>query len=155
MNPAFGNLRALLIASLCSMSFAGQANADVSKPIVASVKQSLESKLATGMRIDTVKLDDKRANINGTAPSNAAISQFLRKVTESTSYTRVELVSLNQENTLIHFNIIADVKCPAAVNGNPGENLCIAPLVKTGSVFKCTQNGQTVFQDKPCATKAK
>jgi len=150
MNPSTGMLRTLGFA-LSIVFFSGYAaSADSPKPIAAVVRQSLDAKLSSGMRITTLKLDDKRANINGVSPSNALVSQFLRNLTNSPSYTKVELVSIEQQNNAINFHIIADVQCPAAGSAN-GENLCDKSAVKTSSVFKCTEGGKTVFQDRPCA----
>lgn len=98
------------------------------------------------MRITTLKLDDKRANINGVSPNNALVSQFLRTLTNSPGYTKVELVSIEQKNNAIQFHIIADVQCAST----GGENLCDKSAIKSSVVFKCTQGGKTVFQDRPC-----
>lgn len=154
MNPAHSKLRTLAIVFCGILFLTGAANVDTPKPVTANVKQSLEAKLLSGMRITTLSLDDKRANINGVSPSNALISQFLRALTNSPNYTKVELVSLEQKNNVMHFYIIADVQCPTTGGNSSGENLCDKSAVKPASVFKCNVGGKTVFQDRPCA-KAK
>ncbi|MGH8106118.1 MAG: PilN domain-containing protein [Arenimonas sp.] len=146
MNSATGTLRVLPFALTCILFLGGAASVDTAKPVTENVKQSLEAKLASGVRITTLKLDDKRANINGVSPSNALVSQFLRTLTNSPNYTKVELVSIEQKNNAINFYIIADVQCPNA----GGEKLCDKSAIKASSVFKCTQDGKTVFQDRPC-----
>lgn len=151
MNSTTGKFRVLTFALTCILFLGAAANVDTAKPVTANVRQSLDAKLLSGMRITTLKLEDKRANINGVSPSNALVSQYLRKLTMSPNYAKVELVSIEQKNNMIEFYIIADVQCPGA-NGNAnGENLCDKSAVKPASVFKCTQNGKTVFQDRPCA----
>lgn len=130
----------------------GAANGDTAKPVAANVKSSLEAKLQSGMRITTMKLDNKRININGTSPTNALVSQFLRQLVNSPSYTKVELVSVAQQNNTMLFHIIADVQCPNTGSNTGGENLCDKSLVKPSSIFKCTQGGKTVFQDRPCVS---
>lgn len=146
MNSATGTLRALPFVFCCLLFSGAAASADTPKPVTANVKQSLEAKLVSGMRITTLKLDDKRANINGVSPSNALVSQFLRTLTNSADYTKVELVSIEQKNNAIQFHIIADVQCA----NTGGENLCDRSAIKPAKVFKCTQDGKTVFQDRPC-----
>ncbi len=154
MNRIHSAFRTLAFAFFGILFMTGAANIDAPKPVTENVKQSLEAKLLSGMRITTLKLDDKRANINGVSPSNALISQFLRALTYSPNYTKVELVSLEQKNNVMHFYIIADVQCPTTGGNTSGENLCDKSAVKPASVFKCSVGGKTVFQDRPCA-KAK
>ncbi len=154
MNRIHSTLRSLAFAFFGILFMTGAANMDASKPVTASVKQSLEAKLPSGMRITTLKLDDKRANINGVSPSNALISQFLRALTYSPNYTKVELVSLEQKDNAMHFYIIADVQCSPPGGNASTENLCDKSAVRPASVFKCSVGGKTVFQDRPC-TKAK
>lgn len=151
MNLAHCTLRTLALAFFGILFLTGAANADATKPVTANVKQSLEAKLLSGMRITTLKLEGKRVNINGVSPSNALISQFLRTLTYSPNYTKVELVSLEQKNNAMHFYIIADVQCLTAGGNTSTENLCDKSAVKPASVFKCTVGGKTVFQDRPCA----
>lgn len=151
MNPATARFCAFAFA-ISPVSFSGAiASAESPKPVTASVRQSLDAKLPSGMRITTLKLDDKRANINGVSPSNALISQFLRALTYSRNFTKVELVSVEQKDSAMHFYIIADVKCPTAGSNANSENLCDKPAVESASVFQCTEGGKTVFQDRPCA----
>lgn len=152
MNSTTGTLRALPFVLSSLLFLTGAASVDSPKPITANVKQSLEAKLSSGMYITTLKLDNKRANINGVSPSNALVSQFLRNLTNSPSYTKVELVSLEQKNNAMHFYIVADVQCPTAGNNAGNENLCDKSAIKPGTVFKCTVGGKTVFQDRPCVT---
>lgn len=150
MNLAIGTLRTLSFVLSCLLCTTGAASADAPKPVAANVKQSLEAKLLSGMRITTLKLDDKRANINGVSPSNALVSQFLRNLDNSLSYTKVELVSIEQRDNAIQFHIVADVQCPSTGSNTNSENLCNKLAIKPTSVFKCTQNGKAVFQDRPC-----
>lgn len=147
MNSATVTFRALSFVLTSLLLLAGSANADTPKPVTANVRQSLDTKLQSGIRITTLKLDDKRANINGVSPSNTLVSQFLRTLTNSPSYTKVELVSIEQKNNSIHFHIVADVQC----TNTGSENLCDKSAIKPATVFKCSQNGKTVFQDRPCA----
>ena len=151
MNPATANLCAFAFAVALAMFSGDTASAESPKPVTTSVRQSLEAKLLSGMRITTLKLDDKRANINGVSPSNALVSQYLRALSLSPNYTKVELVSLEQKNNAMHFYIIADVQCPAAGSNTNRENLCDKSAVESASIFKCTEGGKTVFQDRPCA----
>jgi hypothetical protein len=149
MNSAKDLLCILLTSGFLFLT--APANADTPKPIAASVKSSLDAKLQSGMRITTMKLDNKRININGTSPTNALVSQFLRNLVNSPSYTKVELVSIAQQNNTMQFHIVADVQCPNTGGKASGENLCDASSVKPASIFKCTQGGKTIFQDRPCA----
>ncbi len=150
MNLAIGALRTLSFVLSCLLFTTGAASIDAPKPVAANVKQSLEAKLLSGMHITTLKLDDKLANINGVSPSNALVSQFLRNLANSPSYTKVELVSIERRNNAIEFHIVAAVQCPSSGNNTYIENLCDKSAINHTSVFKCTQNGKTVFQDRPC-----
>ena len=144
-------IRTLFAALLCSIFLAAyvQANVPTPKPNTDSVRQALNAKLVPGMLIGNLRIDGNRTNINGISPTNAKVSQFLRNLTESQNFTRVELVSVAQKGGAMHFVIMADVKCPAT--GSTGDdNLCAKPVSKSGTVFKCSQGGKTVFQDRPC-----
>lgn len=151
MNPATAKLCAFAFAVSLAIFSGDTASAEMPKPVTTSVRQSLEAKLLSGMRITTLKLDDKRVNINGVSPSNALISQFLRALTYSPNYTKVELVRIEQKDNAMHFYIIADVQCATAGSNANSENLCAKSAVESASVFKCTEGGKTVFQDRPCA----
>lgn len=151
MSPAHSTLRTLAFVFFGILFLTGASNVDAPKPVTTNVRQSLEAKLLSGMRITTLTLDNKRANINGVSPSNALVSQFLRTLTSSPNYTKVELVSLEQKNNTMHFYIIADVQCLTAGGNTSAENLCDQSAVKPASVFKCTVGGKTVFQDRLCA----
>ena len=145
------DLRTLLAAMLCSFFLIGYVHASPQTPIpnTDSVRQALNAKLLPGMLIGNLKLDGNRANIKGTSPTNASISQFLRNITQAQNFTRVDLVSVEQKGGVMHFVIMADIKCPASAS-TTDENLCAKPVSKSGIVFKCTQGGKTVFQDRPC-----
>jgi len=144
------NLRFLLAAVLSSILLVGHVYAETAKPQIDSVRQALNTKLIPGMLISNLKLDGIRANINGTSPTNANISQFLRNLTQSPNFARVELVSLQQKGSTMHFVMTADIQCPSQGSTNI-DNLCAKPVAKTGTVFKCSEAGKTVFQDRPCA----
>lgn len=81
--------------------------------------------------------------------SKQALQVASRNRSNSPSYTKVELVSIEQQNNAIQFHIVADVQCPITVDNN-SENLCDKSAIKPTSVFKCKQDGKTVFQDRPC-----
>ena len=147
------NIRILFAALLCSIFLVGYAHANTpapaAKPNTDSVRQALNAKLVPGMLIGNLRIDGTRANINGISPTNAKVSQFLRNLTQSPGFTRVDLVSIEQKNGAMHFVIMADIQCSAAGNTSD-ENLCAKPSSKSGTVFKCSQGGKTVFQDRPC-----
>lgn len=148
------NFNHRLAAWLCCLFLAGHVHANVQKadaprPDTDSVRQALNTKLVAGMVIGNLKISGTRANITGTSPSNANVSQFLRNITQSSGFTRVELVSIAQQGGAMHFLITADIQCP--VQGSAGgENLCAKPVTNSGTVFKCSVGGKTVFQDRPC-----
>jgi len=144
-------IRTLIAALLCGIFLAAsvEANLPTPRPNTDSVRQALNAKLVPGMLIGNLGIDGSRANINGISPTNAKVSQFLRNLTESPNFTRVELVSVAQKGGAMHFVISADIRCPAQ-GSTSDENLCAKPVSKTGTVFKCSQGGKTVFQDRPC-----
>jgi hypothetical protein len=150
MNPVTAKFASFALAISLALLSGASASAESAKPVTASVKQSLEAKLLSGMRITTLKIDDKRADIKGVSPSNALVSEFLRNLTNSPSYTKVELVSIEQKNDNVSFQIVSNVQCPIAGSTTTGEKLCDKSAVKPSSVFKCTVGGKTVFQDRPC-----
>ena len=145
------SIRTLFAALLCSFFLAGYVHADVPtpKPHTDSVRQALNAKLVPGMLIGNLRIDGNRVNINGISPTNAKVSQFLRNLTQSSNFTRVDLVSVEQKGGAMHFVIMADVQCSAA-GSSSDENLCAKPVSKSGTVFKCNMGGKTVFQDRPC-----
>ena len=145
-------IRTLIAALLCSIFLAAyvQANVPTPKPNTDSVRQTLNAKLVPGMLIGNLRIDGNRANINGISPTNAKVSQFLRNLTLSPNFARVDLVSVEQKGGSMHFVIMADVKCPAT-GSTSDDNLCAKPVSKSGTVFKCSLGGKTVFQDRPCS----
>lgn len=144
-------IRTLFAALLCCVFLAAsvEANVPTPKPNTDSVRQALNTKLVPGMLIGNLRIDGNRANINGISPTNAKVSQFLRNLTLSPNFARVDLVSVEQKGGAMHFVIMADVQCSAA-GSTSDENLCAKPVSKSGTVFKCSQGGKTVFQDRPC-----
>lgn len=98
---------ALFTVTLCGGARAEPAGATMSE---AKANVALQALLPSGVFFDTFKLDGRRVQVSGNAPSNALVSQFLRAIDTSAAFEKVELIEVQQVNGRIHYKLMADLE---------------------------------------------
>lgn len=126
-----------IVALLLSASVAHAADQDTARGL-------LEGLLLPGVTIGQVKVSDTQVEFDGRSSSNAVLSDYLRMLNGSPLIEGPELLEIAAEGSQYRYAIrvtmvcLADSSCPAATQP------------KRQSVYKCTINGVTTFQAKPC-----
>jgi hypothetical protein len=117
----------------------------------AEVRGELAPLQPEGVRVESVKVEGKRSSVAGVSPSNAVLSEFMRRIDSSAHFDGVELIQIQRASGGIRFDLSMDILCDAAAA------TCMVPkpgatAAKNGnSVHKCRVDGVLRFQDRPCA----
>ncbi len=125
-----------LIALLLGATVAHAADQDTARGL-------LQGLLLPGVTIAQVKVSDAQVEFDGRSSSNAVLSDYLRMLNGSPLIESPELLEIAADGSQYRYAIRVTMACLA-------DSSCPAAQPKRQSVYKCTINGVTTFQAKPC-----
>lgn len=134
----------------CGVAFAqGGTAAAPPKPYdPGKVYNALQPMLPPGVAILDTRVEDGRAIVAGTSPTNALVSQFMRNLDSAAEFRAPELRQIRMDGGRMHYDIAVTIDC--AAGGKLGGGVLCAKPAKAGSMHRCRVNGVLTFQGTPC-----
>jgi hypothetical protein len=112
------------------------------------VYNALQPMLPSGVAILDTRVEDGRAIVAGSSPTNALVSQFMRNLDSAAEFRAPELREIRMEGGRMRYDIAVTIDC--AAGGKLGGGVLCAKPAKAGSMHRCRVNGVLTFQGTPC-----
>lgn len=110
------------------------------------VSAMLQTMLPTGVTLGQVTVAANSVTANGNVTSTPLLSQFMRSISGTTEFQRVELQKVEPSSTGNQFTISFQIVCA----NDAKTGICAPAKSKSLAIHKCIINGTVSFQATPC-----